>query len=175
MEKHKIEIMRILHIILALMASGLASNLASGQTITGVDAFQSGNEIIVEYNIEGTPGLPANTLFSVIPSFSTDGGKQFTALRSISGDIKDVPARSGNRIIWRVTEDYVSFVHSNVIFKVDFAGTPPRQTADEYYLKGQECEKAKKYADAIKYYRLSAQNGNKMAEKRIRELQLYFW
>lgn len=163
--------MRILHIILALMASGLSF----GQTITGVDAFQSGNEIIVEYNIVGTPDLPANSLFSVIPSFSTDGGKQFTALRSITGDIKDVPARSGNRIIWRVTEDYASFVHSHVIFKVDFAGAPAGQTADEYYLKGQECEKAKKYADAIKYYRLSSQNGNKMAEKRIRELQLYFW
>lgn len=162
-----------IYFILAIM---MLSVTAFGQTITDVDAFQDGNIIVVQYSIDGAGYSPSNGPLSVVPSFSVDGGKSFTVLKSISGDLKNLSAGRGYRIRWRVLDDYVEFVQNHVIFKVEFAGRPVASSkGDVYYRRGQECEMNKKYADAITYYRLAAQNGNKKAEERIKALQLYFW
>lgn len=160
----------------------MVSNLSFGQVITGVDAFESGNNIVIEYNIESDGGTVSGDRFAVVPSFSTDGGKTYTELRSVSGDLENVPAGTGNRIVWRVMEDYREFVHPQVIFKVEFKTSESGDAqfggstaGDDYFRKGIECEKEKRYADAIKYYRLASKYGNKEADARIRALQLHFW
>jgi len=150
----------------------LVSNISLAQTITGVDAFQSGNEIIVEYAISAS--ATSDSHFSVVPSFSTDGGRNFTVLKNISGDVENVSSGTGKKIIWRVLEEYDSFVYPNVIFKVDLV-TTVSNSAEEYYKKGMQCEQNKKYADAIRYYRLASEQGHKQADERIKALQLYFW
>ena len=122
-------------------------------------------------------------MYSVVPSFSTDGGNRYTVLKSVSGDLNNVRAGDKRRIEWRVMEDYESFIHSSVVFKVDLKSVQSRSaqsvssqsSGEEYYKKGLECEKAKKYADAIKYYREASKRGHNKAEERIKALQLHFW
>ena len=178
--------------IFALIAL-LVSNIALGQTISGVDAYQEGENIVIEYSLNAPYETASGSRFSVVPSVSTDGGRSFTTLSRVSGDLNNLYAGQGKRIVWRVLQEYESFVHSNVVFKVDIAhvtqvkpvaqenpaaqvvNSALPQSGEDYYRKGQECEKAKKYADAIKYYRMASQNGYKQADAKIQELQLKFW
>lgn len=166
--------------ILAVIAL-MVSHLAFGQTITGVDAYQDGNDIVIEYSISASYETASGSRFSVVPSVSTDGGKNFAVLSSVSGDLDNISAGVGKRIVWKVLKDCRSFVHTNVVFKVDIAGvtqvvsSSQPQSGEDYYRKGQECEKERKFADAIKYYRIASQKGYKQADTRIRELQLHFW
>ena len=154
--------------------------ISFAQQIANVDAYQSGNKIIIEYSISGDG---TDDMYSVVPSFSTDGGNRYTVLKSVSGDLNNVRAGDKRRIEWRVMEDYESFIHSSVVFKVDLKSVQSRSaqsvssqsSGEEYYKKGLECEKAKKYADAIKYYREASKRGHNKAEERIKALQLHFW
>ena len=182
---------KILSILILLL-----SNVAVAQHVTDVDAYQLGDKIIVEYAISGPENPSSGGRYSVVPSFSVDGGINYTALKSISGDLSNVNVGRGKRIEWRVLDEYDSFVHPEVIFKVDIygggSGTADVQerkaessaidkspstleSGEDYYRKGQECEKNKRYADAIKYYRQASQKGYKQADERIKALQLQFW
>ncbi len=176
---------KILSILILLL-----SNVAVAQHVTDVDAYQLGDKIIVEYAISGPESPSSGSRYSVVPSFSVDGGRNYMVLRSISGDLSNVNVGRGKRIEWRVLEDYDSFVHPEVIFKVDIYGggsdtadvqerkaesSSTLESGADYYRKGQECEKNKRYADAIKYYRQASQKGYKQADERIRALQLHFW
>ena len=178
--------------ILAVIAL-MVSHMAYGQTITDVDAFQAGKDIVIEYTIEAPYGTSQSARFSVVPSVSTDGGRNFTPISRVSGDLENLASGKGKRIVWRVLEEHDQFVHSNVVFKVDIAqvtqveplihenpatqvvNSSQPQSGEDYYRKGQECEKAKKYAEAIKYYRIASQKGYKQADARIQQLQLNFW
>ena len=166
--------------IFALIAL-LVSNIALGQTISGVDAFQEGDNIVIEYSLNAPYEMAQGSRFSVVPSVSTDGGRNFTPLSRVSGDLENLASGVGKRIVWRVLEEHESFVHSNVVFKVDIAqvtqvvNSAQPQSGEDYYRKGQECEKAKKYAEAIKYYRIASQKGYKQADAKIQQLQLNFW
>ena len=174
MEKYEIEIMKRILFVLVLFLPAISF----AQHIENVDAYQSGNKIIIEYSIVGNGAIASDDRFSVVPSFSTDGGNRYTVLKSVSGDLSNVLAGDRKRIEWRVTEDYESFVHSSVVFKVDLKSEKSESSqsqGEEYYRKGLECEKAKKYADAIRYYREASKRGHNKAEERIRALQLHFW
>ena len=166
--------------IFALIAL-LVSNIALGQTISGVDAFQEGDNIVIEYSLNAPYEMAQGSRFSVVPSVSTDGGRNFTPLSRVSGDLENLASGVGKRIVWRVLEEHESFVHSNVVFKVDIAqvtqvvNSAQPQSGEDYYRKGQESEKAKKYAEAIKYYRIASQKGYKQADAKIQQLQLNFW
>lgn len=183
--------------VLAVLAIMLC-NVSFAQYVTNVDAFQMGDKIVIEYTIVGSQDSSSDVGLSVIPSFSVDGGNSYTTLRSISGDLINVMIGSGKRIEWRVLDDYASFVHSSVIFKVDLKKTQSPgssyaetsssqsslsykahasspQSGEDYYRLGYECEKNKKYADAIKNYRKASELGYKKADERIRALQLHFW
>lgn len=168
----------------------LLSNVMFAQHITGVDAFQSGDKIIIVYSLSDQENFGSGSRYSVVPSFSVDGGISYTVLKSISGDLKNVSAGNGKRIEWRVLNDYDAFVHPNVMFKVDIydsvsgaadgdvrmsESVSALESGADYYRKGQECERNKRYADAIKYYRQASQRGYKQADERIRALQLHFW
>lgn len=182
--------------ILILLAF-IVSNVCSGQTVTAVDAYQSGDDIIIMYSVGGT----SYKKFNVVPSFSTDGGRNYTQLKSVTGDLKNLYAGDDKVIRWKVLQDYTSFVHSSVIFKIDLklvqttssstyssssynSSSSSSKTSssssysaegESYYIKGQECERNKKYSEAIKNYKLASQKGYKKADERIKELQLKFW
>lgn len=170
----------------------IVSNLSFGQAIKDVDAYQSGNEIVIMYTIDGSASLPAGRRFNVVPSFSIDGGKKYTQLKSVTGDLYNLSVGNSKIIRWKVLQDYASFVHSNVIFKVDLnavqstgstykpassynSPSSSSGTGEDYYRKGEECERNKKYAEAIKNYRIASQKGYKKADERIKALQLKFW
>ena len=157
----------------------LWANISFAQTVTDVDAWQEGNNIVVGYSLEAPGNIPKNMQIRVLPSCSTDGGKTFYALKSVSGDLTVSPG-TGKRIIWNVLNDFDEFVENNVLFKVEILmmnagnGSESLKGAD-YYRRGQECERAGKYADAIKYYRKASEKGYRQADERIKALQLHFW
>ena len=68
-----------------------------------------------------------------------------------------------------------SHVNSSVSKRVNTASTETPTPGADYYRKGEECERNKRYADAIKYYRQASQKGYKQADERIKALQLHFW
>ena len=97
---------KILSILILLL-----SNVAVAQHVTDVDAYQLGDKIIIEYAISGPENPSSGGRYSVVPSFSVDGGRNYTALKSISGDLMNVNVGRGKRIEWRVLDEYDSFVH----------------------------------------------------------------
>lgn len=158
--------------ILILFILFFTHNLIFGQTISDVDAYQDGKNIIITYTFENNSG---NSNIPVQVSCSVDGGKSFYQLTSLSGDLKVTNSGTGKRVVWNVLNDVDAFVYDNVVFKVETKGVVANSQANEYYKKGMECEKNKRYADAIKYYRLAAQQGHTAAKERITAIQLYFW
>ncbi len=164
---------RVFLIVMAV----LSANMSYSQIVTGVDAWQEGKDIVITYSIEGADHLPNTAQLSVVPSFSVDGGRTYYSMKSVSGDLKTAPG-AGKKITWNVLNDFNEFVQQNVLFKVEISSADDNSASLaglDYYRKGLECERTKKYAEAIKYYRLASRNGYKQADERIRALQLYFW
>ncbi len=155
--------MKRLFFILAMVFA----NISFAQTVTDVDACQEGSKIIVTYSLSGNLQAPVD----VVASYSKDGGYTFHKLKSVTGDLKVYPG-TGKKIVWDVLNDVESFVEANVLFRVDVLAAP---SGEAYYKRGLECERERKYAEAIKFYRLALQNGYKQADERIKALQLHFW
>ena len=84
-----------------LMASLMASVVATAQSVTNVDANQEGKSIAITYDLNETANI---SLF-----VTQDGGKTKTAipLQFTSGNVgKKVPAGTGRKILWRVLDQY---------------------------------------------------------------------
>ena len=83
-----------------------------GQTVTNVDAYQEGKNIIITYDIDKAGSV--GDVYS-----STDGGRTWgEALRQVTGDVnKQVPAGS-HRIVWNVLAEREKLSGANICFKV---------------------------------------------------------
>lgn len=84
-------------------------DLNASNRVTSVNAYQSGNLIIVEYEL--TRG--ANIDFQVY----IDGNYSFYK-KSVSGDVGENITPGKKRIVWDVLKDYDEFKYDNVQFKV---------------------------------------------------------
>ena len=84
-----------------------------GQTVSNVDAYQEGKNIIITYEMD-----KAGSVGDVF--CSTDGGRTWgEALRQVTGDVnKQVPAGS-HRIVWNVLAEREKLAGANICFKVE--------------------------------------------------------
>ena len=84
-----------------------------GQTVSNVDAYQEGKNIIITYDTDKAG-------FVDFVFCSTDGGRTWSKpLRQVTGDVnKQVPAGS-HRIVWDVLAEREKLVGANICFKVE--------------------------------------------------------
>ncbi|MCI6578134.1 MAG: formylglycine-generating enzyme family protein [Bacteroidales bacterium] len=84
-----------------------------GQTVSNVDAYQEGKNIIITYDTDKAG-------FADFVFCSTDGGRTWgDPLRQVTGDVnKQVPAGS-HRIVWDVLSEREKFEGANICFKVE--------------------------------------------------------
>ena len=153
--------MRYIVIVLFL----LASSVSYAQVVYDVDCYQQGKEIVITYNLEGTDN------YNIKVSYSPDGGRNYTLLKSVRGDVDFQKAGIGKQIVWNVLSDVPQLVSSNVVFKVD----AEKDLGLSDYNYALSCEIKGKYAEAMKYYKIASIKGYKQADAKIKELQLKFW
>lgn len=152
---------------------------AFGQTVSNVDAWQDGRNIVISYDLTEEPS-GEKRLFQHPDSYlirvycSIDGGEQFFLIdhyqtgtgygRSGSERYWDYPGEY-RTIVWDVLEDINTFTFENVAFKVRaFKQGSRRRSTDEgehidlsslswYYSdRAYDLMRSKKYAEAIVEY-----------------------
>lgn len=100
---------------LILLAITLGNTKTNAQEFSDLTSKQLNNNITIEYSIEGEQ---LGQIFSVTPTFSTDGGKTFLPMKSTSGYIGNSVSGGKNRvIIWNVLKDLPE-LKGDVTFKL---------------------------------------------------------
>ena len=101
---------RIYTLFLSLVCFGAVCSF--GQTVSNVDAYQEGKNIIITYDTD-----KAGSVGDVY--CSTDGGRTWgEPLKQVTGDVnKQVPAGS-HRIVWDVLSEREKLSGANICFKV---------------------------------------------------------
>ena len=83
-----------------------------GQTVSNVDAYQEGKNIIITYDID-----KAGSVGDVY--CSTDGGRTWgEALRQVTGDVNKLVPAGRHRIVWDVLSEREKLSGANICFKV---------------------------------------------------------
>jgi len=102
----------ILSVIAVLILNAVS---VVAQDFSSISAKQMGEKINLEYAINGES---LGQLFNVSPFYSTDAGKTFQPLKTVSGNVGvDVPGGRNQIIIWDVLKD-LKELDSDVIFKL---------------------------------------------------------
>ena len=103
----------MIKLVFFLLLSAFTAVCSFGQTVSNVDAYQEGKNIIITYDTdkEGSVGGVY---------CSTDGGRTWSKpLRQVTGDVnKQVPA-GGHRIVWNVLAEREKLAGANICFKVE--------------------------------------------------------
>lgn len=103
----------MIKLVFFLLLSVFTAVCSFGQTVSNVDAYQEGKNIIITYDTdkEGSVG----GVFC-----STDGGRTWgEPLRRVTGDVnKQVPAGC-HRIVWDVLSEREKLAGANICFKVE--------------------------------------------------------
>ena len=103
----------MIKLVFFLLLSVFTAVCSFGQTVSNVDAYQEGKNIIITYDTdkEGSVG----GVFC-----STDGGRTWgKPLKQVTGDVnKQVPAGS-HRIVWDVLAEREKLAGANICFKVE--------------------------------------------------------
>lgn len=84
--------------------------------VSSVNSEQDGNKIVITYTLEEKSNISVRV--------STDGGKTFTAINAITGDVGNNITKGKKRIVWNVLKEVNNFSFSQVCFAVD--ATPIR-------------------------------------------------
>ena len=102
----------MIKLVFFLLLSVVTAVCSFGQTVSNVDAYQEGKNIIITYDID-----KAGSVGDVY--CSTDGGRTWGApLKQVTGDVnKQVPAGS-HRIVWDVLSEREKLAGENICFKV---------------------------------------------------------
>ena len=103
----------MIKLVFFLLLSAFTAVCSFGQTVSNVDAYQEGKNIIITYDIDKLG-------FVDLVNCSTDGGSTWSKpLRQVTGDVnKQVPAGS-HRIVWDVLSEREKFEGANICFKVE--------------------------------------------------------
>ena len=103
----------MIKLVFFLLLSVVTAVCSFGQTVSNVDAYQEGKNIIITYDIDNT-GLVSDVYCS------TDGGRTWGApLKQVTGDVnKQVPA-GRHRIVWNVLSEREKLANANICFKVE--------------------------------------------------------
>lgn len=89
--------------------------------VSSVNSEQDGNKIVITYTLEEKSNISVRV--------STDGGKTFTAINAVTGDVGNNITKGKKRIVWNVLEEVNDFSFSQVCFAVD--ATPIRVSMHE--------------------------------------------
>ena len=102
----------MIKLVFFLLLSVFTAVCSFGQTVSNVDAYQEGKNIIITYETD-----KAGSVGDVY--CSTDGGRTWGApLKQVTGDVnKQVPAGS-HRIVWDVLSEREKLAGENICFKV---------------------------------------------------------
>lgn len=102
----------MIRLVFFLLLSVFTAFCSFGQTVSNVDAYQEGKNIIITYDIDKLG-------FVDLVYCSTDGGRTWgEALRQVTGDVnKQVPAGS-HRLVWNVLAEREKLSGANICFKV---------------------------------------------------------
>lgn len=103
----------MIKLVFFLLLSVFTAVCSLGQTVSNVDAYQEGKNIIITYDTD-----KAGSVGDVF--CSTDGGRTWSnPLRRVIGDVnKQVPAGS-HRIVWDVLSEREKLTGANICFKVE--------------------------------------------------------
>ena len=103
----------MIKLVFFLLLSVFTAVCSFGQTVSNVDAYQEGKNIIISYYIDKA-GLVSDVYCS------TDGGRTWgEPLKQVCGDVnKQVPAGS-HRIVWDVLSEREKLAGANICFKVE--------------------------------------------------------
>lgn len=103
----------MIKLVFFLLLSAFTAVCSLGQTVSNVDAYQEGKNIIITYDTD-----KAGSVGGVF--CSTDGGRTWgEPLRQVTGDVnKQVPA-GNHRIVWDVLAEREKLVGANICFKVE--------------------------------------------------------
>lgn len=86
------------------------------QSVTNVDYYQSGKQIVVTYSLDKTANI---SVFC-----STDGGSTFgSALKRVTGDVGSNVAPGSKSLTWDVLAETEKLTGDNIVFKVQ-SGSP---------------------------------------------------
>lgn len=102
----------MIKLVFVLLLSVFTAVCSFGQTVSNVDAYQEGKNIIITYDIDKA-GLVSDVYCS------TDGGRTWgEPLKQVNGDVnKQVPA-GAHRIVWDVLSEREKLAGANICFKV---------------------------------------------------------
>lgn len=102
----------MIKLVFFLLLSVFTAVCSFGQTVSNVDAYQEGKNIIITYDTD-----KAGSVGDVY--CSTDGGRTWgEPLRQVTGDVnKQVPA-GNHRIVWNVLSEREKLAGANICFKV---------------------------------------------------------
>lgn len=79
--------------------------------VTNVDAAQVGKNILITYDLDRTADISVD--------YSTDGGRTYTTLRHVSGDVGMSVTPGHKTITWDVLSEVDKFVGDNICFRVN--------------------------------------------------------
>lgn len=93
--------------------------------ISSVTATQYGKDIQISYKLS----KKANIMVSV----STDGGKNYSIIKKVTGDVGKDISPGDKTIRWKVLEEYEKFNYENVCFKVEEVIEQKKQVKNKNY------------------------------------------
>jgi len=124
----------MIKLVFFLLLSVFTAVCSFGQTVSNVDAYQEGKNIIITYETD-----KAGSVGDVY--CSTDGGRTWSnPLRRVTGDVnKQVPAGS-HRIVWDVLSEREKLAGENICFKVVTNYATFRVNGDKFTVNGVSFE-----------------------------------
>lgn len=103
----------MIKLVFFLLLSVFTAVCSFGQTVSNVDAYQEGKNIIITYDIDKA-GLVSDVYCS------TDGGRTWGApLKQVTGDVNKLVPAGRHRIVWDVLAEREKLAGANICFKVE--------------------------------------------------------
>ena len=103
----------MINLVFVLLLSVFTAVCSFGQTVSNVDAYQEGKNIIITYDTD-----KAGSVGDVY--CSTDGGRTWgEPLRQVTGDVNKQVQAGSHRIVWDVLSEREKLAGANISFKVE--------------------------------------------------------
>ena len=103
----------MIKLVFFLLLSVFTAVCCFGQTVSNVDAYQEGKNIIITYDID-----KAGSVGDVY--CSTDGGRTWgVPLKQVTGDVNKQVQAGSHRIVWDVLSEREKLAGANICFKVE--------------------------------------------------------
>ena len=103
----------MIKLVFFLLLSAFTAVCSFGQTVSNVDAYQEGKNIIITYDTD-KEGCVGGVYCS------TDGGNTWSnPLRRVTGDVNKLVPAGSHRIVWDVLSEREKLAGANICFKVE--------------------------------------------------------